>query len=123
VAPRAAPVLSHHGASPPPPVVEGGPPPPFEPRHEDDRIYARGAGDDKGQLFMHLKAVEAWMAAAGRLPINLRFFFEGDTFDDDGTPSIGYGLRGIAYWEVRVRGPHQDVHSGQYGGGIDNPAN
>jgi acetylornithine deacetylase/succinyl-diaminopimelate desuccinylase-like protein len=127
--------------------------PPFEPRHEDERIYARGAGDDKGQLFMHLKAVEAWMRTAGRLPVNLRFFFEGDeevgsepverfidehpellradvcvvsdgdTFDDDGTPAIGYGLRGIAYWEVRVQGPAHDVHSGQYGGGVDNPAN
>ncbi len=127
--------------------------PPFEPRHEDERVYARGAGDDKGQLFMHLKAVEAWMKTAGRLPVNLRFFFEGDeevgsepveqfiadhadllradvcvvsdgdTFDDDGTPAIGYGLRGIAYWEIRVQGPRQDVHSGQYGGGVDNPAN
>ena len=127
--------------------------PPFEPRHEDERVYARGAGDDKGQLFMHLKAVEAWMSTAGRLPVNLRFFFEGDeevgsepieafiaehpellradvcvvsdgdTFDDHGTPAIGYGLRGIAYWEVKVRGPRQDVHSGQYGGGVDNPAN
>jgi acetylornithine deacetylase/succinyl-diaminopimelate desuccinylase-like protein len=127
--------------------------PPFDPRHEDERVYARGAGDDKGQLFMHLKAVEAWMQTAGRLPVNLRFFFEGDeevgsepieqfiadhaellradvcvvsdgdTFDDDGTPAIGYGLRGIAYWEVRVRGARQDVHSGQYGGGVDNPAN
>jgi acetylornithine deacetylase/succinyl-diaminopimelate desuccinylase-like protein len=48
---------------------------------------------------------------------------DGDTFDDDGTPAIGYGLRGIAYWEVRVHGPRQDVHSGQYGGGVDNPAN
>lgn len=128
--------------------------PPFEPRFEDERIYARGAGDDKGQLFMHLAAVEAWMRTAGRLPVNLRFFFEGDeevgsvpvdtfidehgaelldadvavvsdsdTFDDDGTPAIGYGLRGIAYWEVRVQGPAHDVHSGQYGGGVDNPAN
>jgi acetylornithine deacetylase/succinyl-diaminopimelate desuccinylase-like protein len=127
--------------------------PPFEPRHEDERVYARGSGDDKGQLFMHLKAVEAWMRSADRLPVNLRFFFEGDeevgsepieafieqhadllradvcvvsdgdTFDDDGTPAIGYGLRGIAYWEVRVHGPRQDVHSGQYGGGVDNPAN
>ena len=109
--------------------------PPFEPRHEDGRVFARGAGDDKGQLFMHLKAVEAWMSTAGRLPVNLRFFFEGDeevgsepieafidehadllnadvcvvsdgdTFDDEGTPAIGYGLRGIAYWEVRVHGP------------------
>ena len=127
--------------------------PPFEPRHENERVYARGAGDDKGQLFMHLKAVEAWTKTAGRLPLNLRFFFEGDeevgsepveqfiadhadllradvcvvsdgdTFDDDGTPAIGYGLRGIAYWEVRVHGPRQDVHSGHYGGGVDNPAN
>jgi acetylornithine deacetylase/succinyl-diaminopimelate desuccinylase-like protein len=127
--------------------------PPFDPRHEDDRVYARGAGDDKGQLFMHLKAAEAWLATAGSLPLNLRFFFEGDeevgsepveefiaghpdllsadlcvvsdgdTFDDEGTPSIGYGLRGIAYWEIRVSGPHQDLHSGQYGGGVDNPAN
>ncbi len=127
--------------------------PPFQPRHEEGRVYARGAGDDKGQLFMHLKAVEAWLAAAGHLPLNLRFFFEGDeevgsepieafidehsdllkadvcvvsdgdTFDDDGTPAIGYGLRGIAYWEVRVDGPSHDVHSGQYGGGVDNPAN
>ena len=127
--------------------------PPFDPRHEDERIYARGAGDDKGQLFMHLKAVEAWMRTAGSLPVNLRFLFEGDeerasepveefvaghpelleadvcvvsdndTFDDQGTPAIGYGLRGLAYWEVRVSGPHQDVHSGQYGGGVDNPAN
>ncbi len=127
--------------------------PPFEPRHEDGRVYARGSGDDKGQLFMHLKAVEAWMRTTGSLPVNLRFFFEGDeevgsepieqfidehpdllaadvcvvsdgdTFDDDGTPAIGYGLRGIAYWEVRVQGPRHDVHSGQYGGGVDNPAN
>jgi acetylornithine deacetylase/succinyl-diaminopimelate desuccinylase-like protein len=145
-------VYCHYDVQPPDPLDEWIRPP-FEPRHEDDRIYARGAGDDKGQLFMHLKVVEAWMATAGRLPINLRFFFEGDeevgsdpveafiaehadllradvcvvsdgdTFDDGGTPAIGYGLRGIAYWEVRVHGPRQDVHSGQYGGGIDNPAN
>jgi acetylornithine deacetylase/succinyl-diaminopimelate desuccinylase-like protein len=145
-------VYCHYDVQPTDPLEEWVRPP-FEPRHEDDRVYARGAGDDKGQLFMHLKAVEAWMATAGRLPINLRFFFEGDeevgsepieqfiadhaellradvcvvsdgdTYDDEGTPAIGYGLRGIAYWEVRVRGPRQDVHSGQYGGGIDNPAN
>ena len=145
-------VYCHYDVQPPDPLDEWVRPP-FEPRHEDDRVYARGAGDDKGQLFMHLKAVEAWMRTAGRLPVNLRFFFEGDeevgsepveafiqehadllradvcvvsdgdTFDDDGTPAIGYGLRGIAYWEVRVRGPRHDVHSGQYGGGVDNPAN
>ena len=145
-------VYCHYDVQPPDPLDEWIRPP-FEPRHEDDRVYARGAGDDKGQLFMHLKAVEAWMSAAGRLPVNLRFFFEGDeevgsepveafisehadllradvcvvsdgdTFDDDGTPAIGYGLRGIAYWEIRVHGPRHDVHSGQYGGGVDNPAN
>ena len=127
--------------------------PPFEPRYEDDIVYARGSGDDKGQLYMHLKAAEAWLQGAGRLPLNLRFIFEGDeehesepveSFiaahpellkadicivsdsdmqDDEGTPAICYGLRGIAYWEVRVRGPFQDVHSGQYGGGLENPAN
>ena len=145
-------VYCHYDVQPPDPLDEWIRPP-FEPRHEDDRVYARGAGDDKGQLFMHLKAVEAWMQTADRLPVNLRFFFEGDeevgsepieqfidehpellradvcvvsdgdTFDDDGTPAIGYGLRGIAYWEVRVHGPRHDVHSGQYGGGVDNPAN
>jgi acetylornithine deacetylase/succinyl-diaminopimelate desuccinylase-like protein len=127
--------------------------PPFEPRYEDDIVYARGSGDDKGQLFMHLKAAEAWLQGAGSLPLNLRFFFEGDeeheaepseTFvrthpellkgevcivsdsdmqDDEGTPAITYGLRGIAYWDVRVFGPFQDLHSGSYGGGADNPAN
>ena len=127
--------------------------PPFEPRYENDRVYARGSGDDKGQLFMHLKAAEAWLKGAGTLPVNLRFFFEGDEehdslpveefvaehpelleadlcivsdsdmHDDEGTPAITYGLRGIAYWEVKVRGPLQDVHSGSYGNGVDNPAN
>jgi acetylornithine deacetylase/succinyl-diaminopimelate desuccinylase-like protein len=127
--------------------------PPFEPRYEDDIVYARGSGDDKGQLFMHLKAAEAWLKGVGSLPLNLRFFFEGDeeheaepseTFvktrpellqgevcivsdsdmqDDEGTPAITYGLRGIAYWDVRIHGPFQDLHSGSYGGGADNPAN
>jgi acetylornithine deacetylase/succinyl-diaminopimelate desuccinylase-like protein len=145
-------VYCHYDVQPPDPLDEWIRPP-FEPRHEEERIYARGVGDDKGQLFMHLKAVEAWLRTAGRLPLNLRFFFEGDeevgsdpiepfieqradllradvcvvsdgdTFDDEGTPAIGYGLRGIAYWEIRVHGPRQDVHSGQYGGGVDNPAN
>ena len=145
-------VYCHYDVQPADPLEEWVRPP-FEPRHEDDKVFARGAGDDKGQLFMHLKAAEAWMRTAGHLPVNLRFLFEGDeevgsepierfiadhadllgadvcvvsdgdTFDDDGTPAIGYGLRGIAYWEVRVHGPRQDVHSGQYGGGIDNPAN
>jgi acetylornithine deacetylase/succinyl-diaminopimelate desuccinylase-like protein len=127
--------------------------PPFEPRHEDGRIYARGSGDDKGQIEIHLQAAAAWMRTAGRLPVNLRIFFEGDEevgsepadqfveehpellaadvcvvsdtgmHDDEGTPALTYGLRGIAYFEVKVSGPFQDVHSGQYGGGVANPAN
>ncbi len=127
--------------------------PPFEPRHEGGRIYARGSGDDKGQLVMHLRAAEAWMRSAGRLPLNLRVFFEGDEEvgsepadrfimehpdllaadvcivsdtamqDDEGTPALTYGLRGIAYFEVKVTGPFQDLHSGEYGGAIANPAN
>ena len=145
-------VYCHYDVQPPDPLDEWVRPP-FEPRYEDDIVYARGSGDDKGQLYMHLKAAEAWLQGAGRLPLNLRFFFEGDEevgslpveefiadhpellqadvcivsdsdmADDEGTPAITYGLRGIAYWEVKVRGPHQDVHSGSYGGGVDNPAN
>ena len=127
--------------------------PPFEPRYEDDIVYARGSGDDKGQLMMHLAAAEAWLKGAGGAPVNLRFFFEGDEevgsepaerfiaehgdllradlavvtdsdmADDDSTPAITYGLRGIAYFEIKVRGSNQDLHSGQFGGGVDNPAN
>ena len=145
-------VYCHYDVQPPDPLDEWIRPP-FEPRYEDDRVYARGSGDDKGQLFMHLKAAEAWLAGADGLPLNLRFFFEGDEevgslpveefiasrpdllqadlaivsdsdmHDDDGTPAITYGLRGIAYWELKVSGPAQDVHSGSYGNGCENPAN
>jgi acetylornithine deacetylase/succinyl-diaminopimelate desuccinylase-like protein len=145
-------VYCHYDVQPPDPLEEWVRPP-FEPRYENDTIYARGSGDDKGQHFMHLTAAEAWLATAGCLPLNLRFFYEGDeehesepseTFvrahrellradfcvvsdtdmaDDDGMPAITYGLRGISYWEVKVFGPFQDVHSGSYGGGVDNPAN
>jgi acetylornithine deacetylase/succinyl-diaminopimelate desuccinylase-like protein len=144
-------VYCHYDVQPPDPLDEWVRPP-FDPRHEDGRIYARGAGDDKGQIVIHLKAAEAWMATAGRLPINLRVFFEGDEEvgsepadefiaahpellaadlcvvsdtgmqDDDGTPAITYGLRGIAYFEVKVSGPFQDLHSGGFGGAIANPA-
>jgi acetylornithine deacetylase/succinyl-diaminopimelate desuccinylase-like protein len=145
-------VYCHYDVQPPDPLDEWVRPP-FEARHEDGRIYARGSGDDKGQLWMHLKAAQALMQTTGRLPINLRVFFEGDEevgsepadefiathpdvlaadvcvvsdtgmFDDEGTPALTYGLRGIAYFEVRVSGPFQDLHSGGYGGVIANPAN
>jgi acetylornithine deacetylase/succinyl-diaminopimelate desuccinylase-like protein len=145
-------VYCHYDVQPDDPIDEWIRPP-FEPRHEDGRIYARGSGDDKGQVFIHLKAAEAWMRTAGRLPLNLRIFFEGDeevgsepveTFiaehpellaadvcvvsdtgmqDDEGTPALTYGLRGIAYFELKVSGPFQDLHSGGYGGAVANPAN
>lgn len=145
-------VYAHYDVQPADPLEEWVRPP-FEPRYEDDIVYARGAGDDKSQVYMHLRAAEAWLRGVGGLPVNLRFFFEGDEEvgslpveefiaahpelleadvcivsdsdmqDDEGTPAICYGLRGIAYWEVKVSGPFQDIHSGQYGGGVDNPAN
>jgi acetylornithine deacetylase/succinyl-diaminopimelate desuccinylase-like protein len=145
-------VYCHYDVQPPDPLDEWVRPP-FEPRYEDDILYARGSGDDKGQLYMHLRAAEAWLKGVGQLPLNVRVIFEGDEehisepivefvtehpellaadicivsdsdmHDDHGTPAITYGLRGIAYWEVRVQGPFQDVHSGSYGGGVDNPAN
>ena len=145
-------VYCHYDVQPADPVDEWVRPP-FDPRHEGGRIYARGAGDDKGQVVIHLRAAEAWMRTAGRLPLNLRIFFEGDEEvgsepadrfimehpellaadvcvvsdtgmqDDEGTPALTYGLRGIAYFEVKVSGPFQDLHSGEYGGAIANPAN
>ncbi|HET7685064.1 MAG TPA: dipeptidase [Candidatus Limnocylindria bacterium] len=145
-------VYCHYDVQPPDPLDEWVRPP-FEPRYEDDIVYARGSGDDKGQLMMHLAAAEAWLQGAGGAPVNLRFFFEGDEevgsepvedfiaqhperlaadlcvvsdsdmSDDEGTPAICYGLRGIAYFEVKVRAADHDLHSGQFGGGVDNPAN
>jgi len=126
--------------------------PPFEPRVEDGRIYARGAADDKGQVHLHLWAARAWLATQGRLPVNLRYVFEGEeesgsvNFDrwleDNGHrldadlavisdsgffqgnhPAITIGLRGLMYAQIDVTGPSQDLHSGTYGGLVQNPAN
>jgi len=145
-------VYCHYDVQPVDPLDEWRQPP-FEPLRVDGRVYARGTGDDKGQLFMHLKVAEAWLTTAGHLPVNLRFVFEGDEehdsgpirqfitdhsdllaadicivsdtamHDEDGTPAIVYGLRGFAHFDVHVSGPQQDLHSGQFGGGVDNPAN
>ncbi len=124
---------------------------PFEPIIKNGRIYARGADDDKGQLFMHLKAFEA-MCATGSLPCNVKFMLEGE--EEIGSPSLyGFcrehkellaadiilvsdtsmismecpsitcGLRGLAYMEVEVTGPNKDLHSGLFGGAVANPAN
>ncbi|GIQ68093.1 dipeptidase [Xylanibacillus composti] len=123
---------------------------PFEPVVRDGNIYARGATDDKGQLIIHVNAVEALLQAEGALPVNVKFCIEGeeeisspslpgfleqhaDRLHADvivisdgpmiahGTPSICTSLRGLAGMEVRVKGPAQDLHSGLYGGGVQNP--
>lgn len=124
---------------------------PFEPVVKDGRIYARGADDDKGQLFMHVKAFEA-MVKTGSLPCNVKFMLEGEEetgsaslykFCEDNramlrsdvilvsdtsligwdTPSITCGLRGLTYMQVEVQGPDRDLHSGLFGGAVANPAN
>ena len=125
--------------------------PPFEATVRDGEIYARGAADDKGQVFMHIKAVEAHLKQAGSLPVNIRFFIEGEEevgsvhlddfvrahkqdlaadvvvisdspMFDRGMPSICYGLRGLAYFQIDVRGTKSDLHSGSFGGAVANPA-
>ncbi|WP_405282758.1 dipeptidase [Gaopeijia maritima] len=125
--------------------------PPFEPEVRDGRIYARGSADDKGQLHMHVKALESWLAGAGRLPVNVVVVAEGEeevgspnllpfveemadrlacdavvisdsAMFDEGLPSLLFSLRGLAYLEVRVRTASGDLHSGAYGGAVANPA-
>jgi acetylornithine deacetylase/succinyl-diaminopimelate desuccinylase-like protein len=122
---------------------------PFEPIIKDGKIFARGACDDKGQFYMHVKALEA-MNATGELPTNIKFLIEGEeevgspnlgTFVNDNvdllkcdvilisdtamisldTPSIDVGVRGLTYIEVEVTGPNRDLHSGVYGGAVANP--
>ncbi len=126
--------------------------PPFEPTVIDGKVFGRGTCDDKGQLFTHIKAVEAHMKTAGTLPVNVKFIIEGEEeagssnldefiennadllkcdtvvisdteWFEEGLPSICYSLRGITFFEITVKGPFQDVHSGTYGGAIDNPVN
>lgn len=126
--------------------------PPFDPRVENGRIYARGAADDKGQIHLHLWAARAWLETQRRLPLNLRFLFEGEEesgstnlqrwlganrdrlradvavisdsgFFEGNLPAITVGLRGLMYAQVDVTGPRVDLHSGGYGGVVQNPAN
>ncbi|MCA9033792.1 MAG: dipeptidase [Planctomycetaceae bacterium] len=144
-------VYGHYDVQPPDPLTLWTTPP-FEPQIRDGKIFARGATDDKGQVFTHLKSIEAWMQIRGSLPVNLKFVIEGeeevggenldhflkenadrlkadvcvvsDTSQyGDGIPAITYGLRGIIAAEVRLTGPSKDLHSGIYGGSIANPAN
>jgi succinyl-diaminopimelate desuccinylase len=143
-------VYGHYDVQPPDPL-EKWTTPPFEPARREGSLYARGATDDKGQMFTHVKSVEAWLKIEGRLPMNLKFVIEGEeevgstslekfivahadrlacdcVVISDGTqfgpgiPAITYGLRGIAYYELRLSGPNRDLHSGTFGGSVTNPA-
>ncbi len=125
--------------------------PPFEPTVRDGNIYARGSVDDKGQLFLHVKAIEAHITTRGKLPVNVVLIAEGeeevgsDNLEEfveakkdllaceavvisdsamfgPGQPSILSSLRGLAYFEINVQGPATDLHSGAYGGAVANPA-
>ncbi|HXO21000.1 MAG TPA: dipeptidase [Thermoanaerobaculia bacterium] len=127
--------------------------PPFEPTEEGDKLVARGATDDKGQSFAHLKGVAAMLAARGKLPVNVKFLVEGEeeaggeaidryvredggkrlacdcvvisdsSLYGPGQPALVYGLKGLAYMELKVTGPNRDLHSGTFGGGVTNPLN
>jgi acetylornithine deacetylase/succinyl-diaminopimelate desuccinylase-like protein len=143
-------VYGHYDVQPPDPLElwHSGP---FEPVIKDEKIYARGACDDKGQMFMHVKALEV-MVKTNTLPCNVKFMIEGE--EEVGSanlgkfleankeklkadivlvsdtsmismenPSLETGLRGLAYMEVEVTGPNRDLHSGVYGGAVANPIN
>ncbi|MFC4617484.1 dipeptidase [Camelliibacillus cellulosilyticus] len=123
--------------------------PPFEPAIRDEKIYARGSSDDKGQVFMQIKVIEAIMKTDGKLPVNVKFIYEGeeeigspnlDPFVETHTdllsadvllvsdttmlgknqPSICYGLRGLCGLQIDLKGPNNDLHSGIYGGAVQN---
>jgi acetylornithine deacetylase/succinyl-diaminopimelate desuccinylase-like protein len=143
-------IYGHYDVQPEDPLNEWKTPP-FEPTIRDGILYGRGSTDDKGQVFTHVKAVEALLQTEGKLPCGVIFLLEGEeesggdalaryvsrarnelksdavvisdsTMYDANTPALTYGLRGIIALEFIVRGPAMDVHSGAYGGGIANPA-
>ena len=138
----------HYDVQPPDPL-ELWTHPPFEPTLIDGNLYARGAADDKGQMYMHIKAVEALQAVNGTLPLNLKFLIEGEeeiggaaiakyvaengtklkadaalvsdtALYAEGLPTLCVGLRGLVYMEIEASGPSRDLHSGYYGGAAPN---
>jgi acetylornithine deacetylase/succinyl-diaminopimelate desuccinylase-like protein len=144
-------IYGHYDVQPPEPL-EPWTSKPFEPEVRDGNIYARGATDDKGQMFTHLKALEGWLKTVGALPINVKVLIEGEeeiggknleTFVAEqkaklacdyvvisdtsqfapGLPAITYGLKGLAYFEIVVQGAKTDLHSGMFGGAVANPLN
>jgi acetylornithine deacetylase/succinyl-diaminopimelate desuccinylase-like protein len=144
-------VYAHYDVQPTDPLEEWIRPP-FEPRVEDGRLYGRGVADDKGQVHLHLWAARAWLETAGHLPVNVRYVMEGEEesgspnfeawllanrqrldgdlvvvsdtgFLEGDRPALTVGLRGNMYLRIDVRGPRQDLHSGTFGGLVQNPAN
>ena len=126
--------------------------PPFDPVIKEDVVYARGACDDKGQVYAHIKALEAYVRQGVELPVNVKFIIEGEeeaggesiyrfteqnaekmacdaiivsdtALYNESTPGICYSLKGLAFMEIRVFGPGMDLHSGSYGGTVQNPGN
>ena len=144
-------VYGHYDVQPPDPVDEWISPP-FEPTVRDGNVYARGACDDKGQMLTHVSSLQSWTRVADALPLQVKLVIEGEeevgsknleeflaggadklacdcvVISDTsqfapGVPAITYGLRGIAYFELHLTGPNQDLHSGVFGGAVTNPAN
>ena len=138
----------HYDVQPPDPLEEWISPP-FEPTVRNGNLYARGSTDDKGQMYMHIKAVETLFAVNGRLPLNVKFLIEGEEecggesiaeflpkntaklkadvalvsdteLYAEGIPTLCVGLRGLIYTEIEARGPMRDLHSGVYGGAAPN---
>jgi acetylornithine deacetylase/succinyl-diaminopimelate desuccinylase-like protein len=143
-------IYGHYDVQPAEPLDEWTSPP-FEPAVRDGKVFARGSADDKGQLFMHVKALEAALADDGDLPVNIVVLAEGEeeigspslvpfvekhkdrlaadvvvisdsAMFDEGLPSLLFSLRGLAYFELRAKAAKTDLHSGAYGGAVPNPA-
>ncbi|MSP14939.1 MAG: dipeptidase [Chloroflexi bacterium] len=142
-------IYGHYDVQPVDPLDEWQTPP-FEPSERQGYLYGRGTSDDKGQIFIHLKAVESYLKTNGNLPVNVKFLIEGEEeigskhladfirqhkamlradialvsdthIQGPDQPSITYGLRGLAYLEVELTGPAHDLHSGSFGGAVANP--
>jgi len=142
-------VYGHYDVQPAEPLGEWRTPP-FEPAVRAGRIFGRGASDDKGQLFVHVKSVQSWLATSGGLPLNVRFLIEGEEetgsahlpeflrrnrkrvqsdaaivsdtpMAGEGIPAITYALRGALSADIELRGPVRDLHSGAFGGAVHNP--
>jgi acetylornithine deacetylase/succinyl-diaminopimelate desuccinylase-like protein len=143
-------IYGHYDVQPPDPLDEWLSPP-FEPTVRDGKLFGRGAGDNKGQIFAQIAAARAWLDVAGALPVNVKLLIEGEeetgsphlrsfveqhrdllaadlvyTSDgpvhDDAYPQVVYGVRGLLYVELRARGASHDLHSGNWGGIAPNPA-